>query len=62
MKKLLLLILLSTSIFAFTIGGAYATLESCEWTQYGYEYGYVGTYNVNGNYYTVFFGDEYCEY
>ena len=47
---------------AYNIGGAYAHLVSCEWGQYGYEYGYIGTYEVNGQYYKVFFGSNYCEY
>ena len=47
---------------AYTIGGAYASLESCEWGQFGYEYGYIGTYKANGQYYQVFFGGNYCEY
>jgi hypothetical protein len=47
---------------AYTIGGAYATLVSCEWGQYGYQYGNIGTYEVNGEYYRVFFGSNYCEY
>lgn len=62
MKKLLLLLLFTASTFAYEIGGAYATLESCDWVQVGYEYGYIGTYEVNGEYYKVFFGDDYCEY
>ena len=52
MKKiiygLLLLLIMSISAQAYTIGGAYASLVSCDWGQYGYEYGYIGTYNVNG--------------
>jgi hypothetical protein len=47
---------------AYTIGGAYASLVSCEWGQYGYQYGNIGTYNVNGKLYQVFFGSSYCEY
>ena len=63
MKKIiLLLLLLVVSTQAYTIGGAYASLENCEWGQYGYEYGNIGTYNVNGKYYKVFFGNNYCEY
>lgn len=45
---------------AHTIGGAYASLVSCEWGQLGYEYGYIGTYNVNGKMIQQFFGNKYC--
>ena len=66
MKKLYILIalalILSISAQAYMIGGAYATLISCEWGQYGYQYGNIGTYEVNGETYRVFFGDSYCEY
>ncbi len=47
---------------AYTIGGAYANLVSCVWGQMGYEYGYIGTYDVNGKLYEVFFGSGYCKY
>jgi len=64
MKKLLVAIMLiiglSVSANAYTIGGAYASLQSCTWGQYGYEYGNIGTYNVNGELYQVFFGNNYC--
>ena len=64
MKKLLLITLLLTSfnVDAYNIGGAYAQLVSCDWGQYGYQYGNIGTYNVNGAYYQVFFGNGYCQY
>jgi len=66
MKKLffsfLISIFLSLSAQAYTIGGAYASLESCDWGQYGYKYGYIGTYNVNGQMYQVFFGSNYYQY
>ena len=52
----------NTKANAYTIGGAYATLVSCVWGQYGYEYGNIGTYNVNGKLYEIFFGNSYCEY
>ena len=46
MKKLLfgflVSIFLSLSVQAYTIGGAYASLKSCDWGQYGYKYGYIG--------------------
>jgi len=47
---------------AYTIGGAYARLLTCKWGQMGYEYGYVGTYEANGDIYQIFFGSNYCEY
>jgi len=47
---------------AYTIGGAYARLISCKWGQYGYEYGNIGTYDVNGEIYQIFFGNNYCQY
>jgi hypothetical protein len=66
MKKLVFVLLvsifLSLSAHAYTIGGAYASLVSCDWGQYGYKYGYIGTYNVNGQIYQVFFGSNYCQY
>jgi len=66
MKKLFLVLLtllaLSVSAQAYTIGGAYASLISCDWGQYGYKYGYIGTYKVNGKIYQVFFGNNYCQY
>lgn len=62
MKNLILAIILTSCLSAHTIGGAYASLVSCNWGQYGYEYGYIGEYEVNGETYTEFFGDEYCEY
>ena len=66
MKKLLVAIMLiiglSISANAYTIGGAYASLQSCNYGNYGYEYGNIGTYNVNGKLYQVFFGSNYCEY
>jgi hypothetical protein len=65
MKKIALIIMLllaSTSVFSYTIGGAYASLLSCDWGQYGYEYGNIGTYNVNGKKYQIFFGSKDCEF
>ena len=64
MKKILAVILfsLSTQVSAYNIGGAYAQLVKCEWGQYGYQYGYIGTYNVNGKYYQVFFGNSNCQH
>ena len=64
MKKLIFsaLLIFSTSAYSYEIGGAYASLVNCTWGQYGYEYGYIGTYNVNGQTYQVFFGSNYCEH
>ena len=66
MKKIVLglfiVFAISTTAQAYTIGGAYASLVSCNWGQYGYEYGHIGTYHVNGEMYQVFFGNNYCEY
>ncbi len=64
MKKiiLVLLMLVSPTVFSYQIGGAYASLISCDWGQYGYEYGYIGTYEVNGDIYRIYFGSNYCEY
>lgn len=47
---------------AFSIGGKYATLVSCD---FGYseerdESGNTGTYLVLGEYWTVYFGDDEC--
>lgn len=66
MKKLYILIALAvtltTSAQAYTIGGAYAQLLSCDWGQQGYEYGNIGTYKANGKIYQIFFGSNYCQY
>lgn len=63
MKRLLTALLaLSTTAGAYTIGGAYAQLVSCDYGQYGYQYGYIGTYRVNGSLYQVFFGSNYCQH
>ncbi len=66
MKKfaacLSLAVLIIAPVHAYTIGGAYASLVSCDWGQYGYQYGHIGTYNVNGKMYSVFFGSSYCAY
>ena len=63
MKYILVsLLLFSASVPAFTIGGAYASLISCEWGQYGYKHGYIGTYSVNGRIVTIFSGSTYCKY
>jgi len=66
MKKLILtliILLLTVSTgYTYSIGGAYASLISCDYGQYGYEYGYLGTYKANNKFYTVFFGNSYCQY
>jgi len=59
---IIMTIMLATSAQAYTIGGAYASLQNCSYGEYGYEYGNIGTYNVNGKIYQVFFGSNYCEY
>ena len=65
MKKIIVVIAamtLTVSAQAYTIGGAYASLVSCDYGQYGYKYGNIGTYNVNGKIYQIFFGSSYCKY
>ncbi len=64
MKKIFFVLMLSVSVSvqAYTIGGAYASFVSCDYGQYGYEYGYIGTYDVNGKKYQIFFGSNYCQY
>ena len=51
-----------TTALAHTIGGAYAAQISCTWGQFGNQYGYLGTYNVNGQIITQFFGNTYCPF
>ena len=49
------------SASAYTIGGMYVTLVKCEYGQYGYKYGHIGTYKgANGQIFTKFFGNRYC--
>ena len=69
MKSLILSIIIFISIlysnisYSYTIGGAYAQQISCDWGQYGYEYGYVGTYKLaNGQIHQIYFGNNYCPY
>lgn len=65
MKKLIVLALLALSLSsaqAHTIGGAYASQISCTWGQLGYQHGYIGTYNVNGQIISQFFGSTYCPF
>lgn len=60
----MVLAVLSASIAsAYYIGGKYITMIDCSYGQYGYEYGYIGTYkDMNNNLYRVFFGKNYCQY
>jgi hypothetical protein len=67
MKRLLALfavaaLLASTAAQAHTIGGAYAMLVDCSWGTYGYQHGYIGTYRVNGQLISQFFGSTHCPY
>ena len=67
MKKLLLAAAFATvaagSASAYFIGGEYATLLSCNWGQYGYQHGWIGTYQTgSGGIYNIFFGSNYCQY
>jgi hypothetical protein len=52
---------ISTAL-AHTIGGAYASQVSCRWGQFGNQKGYIGTYNVYGQWISQFFGNNYCPY
>jgi len=63
MRKLLLiaLLLMPLNASAYTIGGAWATLINCQWGQWGFEWGNIGTYDVNGQRYQVFFGSNWCQ-
>ena len=47
---------------AHTIGGTYASQVNCRWGQFGNQKGYIGTYNVNGQWISQFFGNNYCPY
>ena len=64
LSKAVLAVAISSTLLsplqAHTIGGAYAQLISCVWGQYGYQYGHIGTYNVNGQIIRQFFGSSYC--
>lgn len=67
MKKIItsvvLAILAVSELSAYYIGNKYVTLIDCSYGQYGYEYGYIGTYkDMNNNLYRVFFGKNYCQY
>ena len=67
MKKFVLSILLvgmsAVSAFAYTINGKYARLISCEYSYSSVrgESGYTGTYEVQGEIWTVYFGSSYCK-
>jgi hypothetical protein len=59
----LLLTLFATSASAYTINGMFARLISCDFS-YSFvrgESGYTGTYEVLGEFWTVYFGSYYCE-
>ena len=65
MKRIFVMCLALSASFswfveAHEIGGAYARLIKCEWGQYGYEYGNIGTYEVNNQIIKEFFGSNYC--
>ena len=68
MKKIIiaagLVAAFATSANAYTINGWYAQLVSCDygWSAVRGESGYTGTYLVNGEYWTVYFGSSYCQY
>lgn len=49
---------------AYQINGYYARLISCEygWSAVRGEYGNTGTYEVSGEIWTVYFGQDSCEY
>lgn len=59
----LLTILYPNLSYSYQIGGAYAQQIDCEWGQYGYEHGYIGTYKLgNGQIHSQFFGNKFCPY
>ena len=66
MKKILLSIIITLSTVsaaqAYQINGWYASLVSCDYAYSSVrgESGYTGTYLVNGEYWTVYFGSSYC--
>jgi hypothetical protein len=53
-----------TIVSAYSINGKYASLVSCDygWSAVRGESGYTGTYEVLGEYWTVYFGTAYCKY
>jgi len=63
MRKILLIaLLLSTQTNAYNIHGEHAMLINCSWGKMGYDYGNIGTYKtLSGNYYTIFFGNKWCD-
>lgn len=68
MKAIILLVLalglLAVPAAAYQINGQYARLISCEFafSPVRQESGYTGTYEVLGEIWTVYFGQNYCEY
>lgn len=57
-----ILMVTSFSAFSYDIGGAYAKLLSCKFGKWGYDYGYIGTYQMQGDIFQVYFGNNYCQY
>ena len=51
-----------STALAHTIGGTYAGQVNCRWGQFGNQEGYIGTYNVNGQWISQFFGNNYCPF
>lgn len=59
---LLIAALSSSAAHAYNIGGEFATLQSCEYGSWGYQYGNIGTYRtMSGETYRIFFGSSYCQ-
>jgi len=48
--------------FAHSINGVYASLVSCDYSYSSVrgESGYTGTYKARGEYFTQYFGGNYC--
>jgi hypothetical protein len=59
-----ILVLGAVAASAYTINGKYASLVSCDFAYSAVrgESGYTGTYEVMGEYWTVYFGSSYCKY
>ena len=67
MKKIIIaaaITLMTTSAAsAYYIGGEYATLLSCDYGKWGYQYGNIGTYKTSsGSIFRVFFGSNWRQY
>ena len=52
------------TVAAYMIHGKYARLISCDygWSSVRGESGYTGTYEVQGEIWTIYFGSSYCSY